>query len=278
VRPTRRVKSVRWESGVCREGQDRLVVEEPLEIRLNGEAVAVTMRTPGQDVPLAAGFLYTEGILTQSRQIETIKHCLDGGRNGANVVEVVTSPSEAPPTQGWQRRFYLSSSCGICGRSSLDAVHQALPARRIDDSRFDPRVLSHLPQLLREAQAVFNKTGALHAAGLFDAKGRLEGIMEDVGRHNAVDKLIGSRFLEDRIPIEGRILMVSGRLSFEIVQKALMAGLPALAGISGASSLAVDLARGSRMLLIGFLRGESMQVYSGDDRLRMDAKRKRAAK
>jgi len=265
--PTRKVRSLKWEAGSARRGQDYLVVEEPLEIRLNGEAVAVTMRTPGQDIALAAGFLFTEGILSEAKQIGSIAHCPNPGKEGeGNVVEVTTSLTAPPAGVGWQRRFYLSSSCGICGRSSLDAVRQALPAAG-DLSRFDPELLSTLPERLRRAQEVFSKTGALHAAALFRDDGELETIMEDVGRHNAVDKVIGSRLLEDRIPVEARVLLVSGRLSFEIVQKSLMAGIPALAGISGASSLAVDLARETKMLLVGFLRGPSMQVYSGEERL-----------
>ncbi|MCI0655458.1 MAG: formate dehydrogenase accessory sulfurtransferase FdhD [Acidobacteria bacterium] len=267
MRPIHRVDSVRWEGGLGREGNDLLAVEEPLEIRLNGTAVAVTMRTPGQDFALAAGFLYTEGILKESRQIGSIARCSSPEKGSAdNVVDVLTSPQAPRPEEGWQRRFYLSSSCGICGRSSIDAVRQALPPLA-DASCFDPEILYTLPELLRGAQQVFSETGALHAAALFTRQGELQGIMEDVGRHNAVDKIIGSRFLEDGIPLGEHVLLVSGRLSFEITQKALMAGIPALGGISGASSLAVDLARETGMLLVGFLRGRSMQVYAGSERL-----------
>ena len=267
MRPIHRVDSVRWEGGLGREGNDLLAVEEPLEIRLNGAAVAVTMRTPGQDFALAAGFLYTEGILKESRQIGSIARCSSPEKGSAdNVVDVLTSSQAPRPEEGWQRRFYLSSSCGICGRSSIAAVRQALPPLS-DVSRFDPEILYTLPELLRGAQRVFSETGALHAAALFTRQGELQGIMEDVGRHNAVDKIIGSRFLEDGIPLREHVLLVSGRLSFEITQKALMAGIPALGGISGASSLAVDLAREAGMLLVGFLRGRSMQVYAGSERL-----------
>ncbi|MCI0566870.1 MAG: formate dehydrogenase accessory sulfurtransferase FdhD [Acidobacteria bacterium] len=267
MRPIHRVDSVRWEGGLGREGQDLLAVEEPLEIRLNGQAVAVTMRTPGQDFPLAAGFLYTEGILKEARQVGSIVRCSSPEKGSAdNVVDVLTSPQAPGSEEGWQRRFYLSSSCGICGRSSIDAVRQALPPLN-DSSRFDPEILFTLPELLRGAQRVFSETGALHAAALFTRQGELQGIMEDVGRHNAVDKIIGARFLEDGIPLREHLLLVSGRLSFEITQKALMAGIPALSGISGASSLAVDLAREAGMLLVGFLRGRSMQVYAGSERL-----------
>jgi FdhD protein len=267
MHPIQRVDSVRWEGSFGQEGKDFLAVEEPLEIRLNGQAVAVTMRTPGQDFPLAAGFLFTEGILKESRQVGSIAHCSSPEKGSAdNVVDVLTSPEAPLPEEGWQRRFYLSSSCGICGRSSIDAVRQAVPFLT-DDSRFDPELLYELPELLRGAQQVFSETGALHAAALFSREGRLRGIMEDVGRHNAVDKIIGSHFLEDGVPLRENVLMVSGRLSFEITQKALMAGIPALSGISGASSLAVELAREAGMLLVGFLRGRSMQVYAGSQRL-----------
>ena len=267
MHPTQRVDSVRWEGGLGRQGQDLLAVEEPLEIRLNGEAVAVTMRTPGQDLALAAGFLFTEGILKESRQVGSIAHCTSGEQGSAdNVVDVLTSPDAPGPGAGWQRRFYLSSSCGICGRSSIDAVRQALPVLT-DSARFQPETLYTLPDLLRGAQRVFSETGALHAAALFARDGALQEIMEDVGRHNAVDKIIGSRFLEDGVPLREHLLLVSGRLSFEITQKALMAGIPALGGISGASSLAVELARQAGMLLVGFLRGRSMQVYAGSERL-----------
>jgi FdhD protein len=267
MRPIHRVNSVRWDGGLGQEGQDLLAVEEPLEIRLDGESVAVTMRTPGEDFPLAAGFLFTEGILKESRQIGSIVRCSSSEQGSAdNVVNVLTAPEAPRPEAGWQRRFYLSSSCGICGRTSIDAVRQATPPMT-DASRFDPETLYTLPELLRSAQRVFSETGALHAAALFDREGRPQGVMEDVGRHNAVDKIIGSRFLEDGIPLRGHVLLVSGRLSFEITQKALMAGIPALVGISGASSLAVDLAREAGMLLAGFLRGRSMQVYAGSERL-----------
>jgi FdhD protein len=261
------VDSVRWDGETRHEGRDRLAVEEPLEIRLDGNPVAVTMRTPGDDFSLAAGFLFTEGILSRSDQVGSIIHCTEDSEDGRqNVVNVMTAPAAAPPTQGWQRSFYLSSSCGICGRSSLDAVRQAAPPLE-DPSQFRPEILYALPELLRHSQPLFVETGALHAAALFSPEGTLRRVMEDVGRHNAVDKIVGAEFLEDGVPIRRHLLLVSGRLSFEIAQKARMAGIPALAGISGASSLAVDLAREAGMLLVGFLRGRTMQVYAGGERL-----------
>ena len=264
---TREVAAVRWEGTQGQAGQDRLAVEEPLEIRLNGRPVSVTMRTPGHDFDLAAGFLFTEGILKESRQIGSIARCsTPEGDDAGNVVDVLTAPDAPAPEEGWQRRFYLTSSCGICGRSSIEAVRQATPSLR-NVPTFEAEVLYGLPEALRSSQRVFAETGALHAAAFFTPDGRLESVREDVGRHNAVDKLIGSGFLAGTMPLENRLLLVSGRLSFEITQKALMAGIPALAGISGASSLAAELARAAGMLLVGFLRGRSMQVYSGSERL-----------
>ena len=268
MQPTRRVDSQRWEAGEKRPAEDRVVVEEPLEIRLNGSPVAVTMRTPGHDFYLAAGFLLTEGILRRPDQVASIAYCSseESESGEQNVVDVQSAADADLPEGGWQRQFYVSSSCGICGRASLEAVRQAAPPLA-DSTRFEAAILSGLPQRLRAAQAVFQETGALHAAGLFTPQGELTEIMEDIGRHNAVDKIVGAAFLEDRLPLEGRLLLVSGRLSFEMTQKAWMAGIPALAGISGASSLAIDLAREAGMLLVGFLRERSMQVYAGAERL-----------
>jgi len=243
-------------------------VEEPLEIRLNGRPVSVTMRTPGHDFELAAGFLFTEGILGEAGQIGSIARCSGpAGEDDGNVVDVLTAPGSSEPKEGWQRRFYLTSSCGICGRSSIEAVRQATPPLAVPPS-FAPEVLYRLPETLASSQRLFSETGALHAAALFSPDGHLQSIREDVGRHNAVDKIIGSCLLEGTMPLHERLLLVSGRLSFEITQKALMAGIPALAGISGASSLAVELAREAGMLLIGFLRGRSMQVYAASECLR----------
>jgi len=261
------IDSVRWDGGERHAGRDPLAVEEPLEIRLDGKPVAVTMRTPGDDFSLAAGFLFTEGILSGADQVGSIVHCADDSDEGwENVVNVLTAPAAAPPAEGWQRRFYVTSSCGICGRSSIEAVKQVAPPLE-DATCFNAEILYTLPEVLRRSQRLFIETGALHAAGLFSPEGALRRLMEDVGRHNAVDKIVGAEFLEDGVPIRRHLLLVSGRLSFEIAQKARMAGIPALAGISGASSLAVDLAREAGMLLVGFLRGRTMQVYAGGERL-----------
>src|SRR5215471_11883027 len=218
---TRTAATVRWEDKRGQEAQDRLAVEEPLEIRLNGKPVSVTMRTPGHDFDLAAGFLFTEGIVRESRQIGSIARCSSAGADDdGNVVDVLTAPDGPPPDEGWQRSFYLTSSCGICGRSSIEAVRQSVPALN-DPSTFDPEVLFALPELLRSSQRVFAQTGALHAAALFSPDGSLQSVREDIGRHNAVDKVIGSSLLAGTIPLGQRLLLVSGRLSFEITQKAL---------------------------------------------------------
>jgi FdhD protein len=206
MRPIHRVDSIRWEGGLGRQGQDLLAVEEPLEIRLNGQAVAVTMRTPGHDFPLAAGFLYTEGILKEARQVGSIARCSNSEKGSAdNVVDVLTSPQAPRPEEGWQRRFYLSSSCGICGRSSIDAVRQALPPLT-DSSRFDPEILYTFGPAAR-CPASFQRDWALRRRSVHPA-GELQGIMEDVGRHNAVDKIIGAR-PEDGI-LREHVLLVSG--------------------------------------------------------------------
>ena len=265
-RPIASAEVARWEGTVRAQGQDSLAVEEPCEIRLQGEAVAVVMRTPGHDHELAAGFLFTEGIITAG-DIGTISRCDDpDALNPENLIEVRLAPG-VQPRRGWQRNFYAASSCGICGKASIDAIHvQTAPIA--DDTLFDRRRLAALVGQLRQSQEVFAATGGLHAAGLFAADGSLLAVREDIGRHNAVDKVIGHALLTGRLPLQGHLLLVSGRTSFEIVQKALTASVPLLAGVSAASSLAVDLARDSGMTLVGFLRGERMVVYMGEERLR----------
>jgi FdhD protein len=263
----RKVHAIRWEGSASREDADRLVVEEPLEIRLAGTPVGVTMRTPGHDFELAAGFLYTEGILSRPGQVGAISYCDDPENpHQSNIVDVLPA-EEVILSKGWQRSFYTTSSCGICGKASIEAVRVAAP-RLVDDTHLKPESLYELPNRLRDAQVLFAETGALHGAALFTASGALEILREDVGRHNAVDKIIGTAFLAESLPLRGRLLLVSGRASFEIIQKALMAGIPSVAAISGVSTLAVELAQESGMALIGFLRGRSMQVYAGGERLR----------
>ncbi|GAA2817400.1 formate dehydrogenase accessory sulfurtransferase FdhD [Crossiella cryophila] len=250
---------------------DALAVEEPLELRVNGRALAVTMRTPGHDVELAHGFLLTEGVIGGAPDVRTARYCDgtdDEGRNTYNVLDVALAEDVPPPDVGVERNFYTTSSCGVCGKAALDAVKlktRFSPAA--DESRITPEVLTGLPDSLRAAQRVFEATGGLHAAGLATMDGELLVVREDVGRHNAVDKVLGWALLAGRVPLGGHVLMVSGRASFELVQKAAMAGLPMLAAVSAPSSLAVELAAEQGITLIGFLRGESMNVYTGAERI-----------
>jgi FdhD protein len=241
-----------------------VAAEEPLEIRLDGERVAVTMRTPapGEDIELAVGFLTGEGILDPA-DIATVRECpprLDGG-----VVDVILREG-ASPAAGWQRNFYATSSCGVCGKASIEAVRVAAPAVT-EGPTLDREVISSLPERLRAKQRVFDRTGGLHAAGLFTADGELLVLREDVGRHNAVDKAIGRAILPPGVLDRVAVLQVSGRASFELVQKALVAGIPVVTAVSAPSSLAVRLARESNMTLIGFLRETGFNVYAGEGRL-----------
>ncbi len=253
---------------------DEVVVEEPLEIRLAGCSVAVTMRTPGNDFDLATGFLFTEGIISDRDEIASIAYCpSDEGPDGqhGNIVNVnPVNPSVVQPER-WTRNFFATSSCGLCGKASIASVRQdALP---IDSPiRLTPRVLYCLDDSLRQGQAVFSKTGGLHAAALFDTQGSMLVMREDIGRHNAVDKVIGHAFSEGWVPLRDRILMVSSRGSFEIVQKGLMAGIPVIATVSAPSSLAIDLARSASMTLLGFVRSDGagsgrFNVYAGAERI-----------
>jgi FdhD protein len=250
---------------------DALAAEEPLEIRVNGKALAVTMRTPGHDVELAHGFLLTEGVIGDKEDISTARYCDsvdDTGRNTYNVLDLALAPGVPPPDTGVERNFYTTSSCGVCGKAALDAVRlRTRYSPAADPVRVSPTVLTTLPDALREAQRVFESTGGLHAAGLFQADGTMLVVREDIGRHNAVDKVMGWALLEGRVPLTGTVLLVSGRASFELVQKATMAGVPMLAAVSAPSSLAVELAEESGMTLVGFLRGEEMNVYTGIERL-----------
>ncbi len=251
--------------GAARETRDEsLVIEEPLELRLNGTPIAVTMRTPGHDLELAAGFAVSEGIVTDFDVVDAIAHC-DETRN---VVEIRTHPGAAGVHPPGTRHFFASSSCGICGKASLEALRTRAAPVHGDATRVDAAVLQALPARLKTAQSLFHETGGLHAAGLFDARGALLCAREDVGRHNAVDKVIGWGALEGRLPLGETILLASGRLGFEIAQKALVAGVPILAAISAPSSLAVELARENGVTLIAFLRGDALNVYAGAERIR----------
>ena len=257
--------------GETRRRPDTLAAEEPLEIRVGGRPLAVTMRTPGHDVELAHGFLLTEGVIGDREDVSTARYCDsvdEHGRNTYNVLDIALAPGVAAPDDSVERRFYTTSSCGVCGKASLDAVRTRTRFAPGDDPvTLTPELLSGLPDALREAQAVFDSTGGLHAAGLFRADGTLLVAREDVGRHNAVDKVLGHALLEGGVPAGGTILMVSGRASFELTQKAVMAGVPVLAAVSAPSSLAVEMARESGMTLVGFLRGRSMNVYAGTQRI-----------
>jgi FdhD protein len=261
-----------------RRSPDHVAAEEPMEIRVGpaGPAkrspLAVTMRTPGDDLDLAIGFLLTEGIIGSAEDVHTAQLCAgDDAPNTYNVVDVVLSPGVPAPETDPTRNFYTTSSCGICGKASIDAVR----TRSRFDLAADPTVvpaatIAALPDRLAARQAVFQRTGGLHAAGLFTADGELVCLREDVGRHNAVDKVIGWAVREGRLPLSGHVLLVSGRASFELTQKATMAGIPILAAVSAPSTLAIELATEAGLGLIGFLRGTRMNVYSGDKRISTD--------
>ncbi|MFF5533299.1 formate dehydrogenase accessory sulfurtransferase FdhD [Streptomyces cinerochromogenes] len=271
-RVTERRKVLRIRDGVVSTRPDTLVAEEPLEIRLNGKPLAITMRTPGDDFALAAGFLVSEGVLASAADLQNIVYCAGAtadGSNTYNVVDVKTAPGVVLPDVTLERNVYTSSSCGLCGKASLDAVRTTTrwPIADTPPLRVGPGLLAALPDRLRAAQRVFDRTGGLHAAALFDEDGQLLDTREDVGRHNAVDKLVGRALQNDALPLSRTILMVSGRASFELAQKAVMAGIPVLAAVSAPSSLAVDLAAETGLTLVGFLRGSSMNVYAGEDRI-----------
>ncbi|MFD5394922.1 formate dehydrogenase accessory sulfurtransferase FdhD [Streptomyces sp. NPDC127097] len=289
-RVTERRRVIRIRDGAVSTRPDTLVAEEPLEIRVGGKPLAITMRTPGDDFALAAGFLVSEGVLASADELANIVYCAGateggaagpdeagngGGSNSYNVVDVRLADGVPVPDISLERHVYTTSSCGLCGKASLDAVRTT--ARwTLDTSpdtpvRIAPETLSALPDRLRAAQRVFERTGGLHAAALFTADGELLDIREDVGRHNAVDKIVGRALQQGRLPLSSCVLMVSGRASFELAQKAVMAGIPVLAAVSAPSSLAVDLAVETGLTLVGFLRGASMNVYAGEHRIALDA-------
>ncbi|GAB3706911.1 formate dehydrogenase accessory sulfurtransferase FdhD [Nocardiopsis oceani] len=273
-RVTVRERILRLRDGAVSERVDTLVAEEPLEIRVNGAPLSVTMRTPGHDFDLAAGFLAGEGVVRSAADIRAIRYCAgatEDGVNTYNVLDVDLAPEVPPPDASLERNFYTTSSCGLCGKASLDAVRtKAAWSVAEDDVRITAETLTELPDRLREAQRVFDRTGGLHAAGLFTESGELVALREDVGRHNAVDKVVGWAVRENRLPLRASVLMVSGRASFELVQKAWMAGIPVMSAVSAPSSLAVDLAREAGSTLVGFLRGASMNVYAGRQRVLLE--------
>jgi FdhD protein len=250
---------------------ETLAAEEPLEIRIDGAPIAVTMRTPGDDFDLVAGFALSEGLIARPDDLSGLRYCAGAdadGRNTYNVIDVVLSDGAARLAPSVARSFYTTSSCGVCGKASIDAVRvRSTFDLNADDVAVDPGLLAALPDRLRAAQKVFASTGGLHAAGLFSSAGELLVLREDVGRHNAVDKVIGWAVREKRLPLEGSVLMVSGRASFELVQKAYVAGIPVLAAVSAPSTLAVEFAESVGMTLVGFLRGSSMNVYTGGARV-----------
>jgi FdhD protein len=264
-----RVTVVTVEDGKRRRHADRLATEEPMEIRVEGPGmeqrnVAVTMRTPGNDFELAVGFLHTEGIISGAADVSTVRYCaVPREEQHYNVVSVaVTRTLEALP----ERNFYATSSCGVCGKASLEAI-EVRCAPVADGPVVTPDAIVGMPDALRAAQRVFERTGGLHAAALFTQAGELVDVREDVGRHNAVDKLVGCELLAGRLPLSDRVMMVSGRTSFEIVQKAATAGIPAVCAVSAPSSLAVDAARSFGITLIGFLRGNRFNVYTRPERV-----------
>jgi len=264
----------------ARERADLLAAEEPLGIRVDGEALTMTMRTPGDDIELTAGFLVGEAIVTRPEDVKEIKLC-DGAscrherhddHEIGNIADVTLTASATALASTKRRSFMTTSACGVCGKTSVEDIcvlpHAPLAT---DETRFSAAMLATLPTRLREAQKIFASTGGLHAAGLFTPAGDLLAVREDVGRHNAVDKIVGWALLQDRLPLRGSALLVSGRASFELVQKAVLAGIPLLAAVSAPSSLAAELAEESGLTLVGFLRGgangASMNVYTGAHRV-----------
>src|SRR5713226_2093370 len=259
-----------WQEGRLRRFQDYLVGEEPLQIRVGKSPLTVTMRTPGHDLELAAGFLYTEGLIRRHEEIRSLEQSA-GAREQerGNVVQVELEGEAALNLEQTQRNFFAASSCGICGKATIEQVRVRGVEPPNPNLRLDPEILCRLPETLREAQAIFGRTGGLHAAGLFDTRGEMVALREDVGRHNAVDKVVGWALLAGKLPLSENVLMVSGRGGFEIIQKACVAGIPVVASVSAPSSLAVQLARELRLTLVGFLRGKRFIVYAGEERLNL---------
>jgi len=246
---------------------DELTIEEPLEIRIGSKTLATTMRTPGHDDELAAGFLVSEAIVRERQELSKIS------TRRENIVTVNLRPGAKFKLNTAQRFGTISSSCGLCGKTSIDAIRQNFPAIKSANVRIDIDTLLSLPEKLRKSQSDFARTGGIHAAGIFDVNGELKLVREDIGRHNAVDKVIGHAFLDELLPLDRHILLVSGRASFEIVQKALAAGLPLVAAVSAPSTLAVDFARENNQTLIGFLRPPSFNIYSHIERVILERPR-----
>jgi FdhD protein len=263
----------RVKSGRAEPVPDRVATEEPLEVRIlwQGEerTVAVTMRTPGADEELAAGFLFAEGVVDRKERIRGFRRPPEArtGEPEPNIVAVDLGEGPDPNLPTLERHFFSSSACGVCGKAGLAALQVRAPGRLPAGPEVDPELVASLPGRLREAQGLFDATGGLHAAALFDAGGGLLALREDVGRHNALDKLLGRAFLDGRLPLHGHLVLVSGRTSYEILQKCAMAGVPIVCAVSAPSSLAVELAESFGITLIGFLRGDRFNVYAGAERI-----------
>lgn len=270
-----RVQVQRHTAQRLQQKSDWVVTEEPLEIRLlhhtptglNSFSLSVTLRTPGQDFELAAGFLFSEGIVQGARDIETMAYCLDEEAQHYNIVNVQLGREVSFDPQGLQRHFYTTSSCGVCGKASLEALQVTGCAPLADGFSVSADLVKRLPQALRNEQDLFERTGGLHAAGLFDAQGSLQTLREDVGRHNAVDKVIGHALTQRLVPLHQRVLALSGRAGFELLQKALRAQIPVVASVGAPSSMAVELARAFNVTLLGFVSETRFNVYSGAQRL-----------
>jgi len=257
-----------WADGRLRRVQDSVAGEEPLEIRIGDAPLAVTMRTPGHDLELAAGFLFTEGLIQSRDQLATLEAITDGSRaSRGNVVVAQLADGVAIDSDQTRRNFFANSSCGVCGKASIDSVRSRLLRPPNAAFRIAAETLCQMPEKLGSSQDIFGRTGGLHAAGLFTQKGELIVSREDIGRHNAVDKVVGWALQENRLPLSDVVLLVSGRCGFEIAQKAIVAGVPVVGSVSAPSSLAAQLARELNLTLVGFLRGRRFVIYSGEERL-----------
>jgi len=273
--PTKTMRVAQYRDGAMRRRKDTLAVEEPLEIRVawkdggkkRVEAIAVTMRTPGHDFDLVAGFLHGEGIVSQAGDLTELTYCRGDEQQQYNIVEARLTPGVEFDLERLRRNVFTSSSCGVCGKASLEAVEAVGCALLTDSFRISGELIPQLPDFLMEGQGVFARTGGLHAAGLFDTNGKAGALREDVGRHNAVDKVLGHTVLQKGMPVSDRVLVVSGRSSFEIVQKAVMARVPMIVAVGAPSSLAVDLATRFGQTLIGFACGGGFNVYTGSERV-----------
>ena len=274
--PGSKTKAQVWvvENHLVRSRPDQIAVEEPLEIRLSPkQTVAVTMRTPGADFDLTAGFLYSEGVVSHRKDLYRMSYCVDPDIDGDqryNIINIALREGLLPDLQPLERHFFTTSACGVCGKASIEALQLRGCPVIPTGMKVPVEVIYSLPDKLRSAQGIFTATGGLHAAALFDAEGQLLRLREDVGRHNALDKLVGSALLADELPLHNHIVMVSGRSSFEILQKCITAGVPIVCAVSAPSSLAVALAREFGITLVGFLRGQRFNVYSGFERIRTD--------